>query len=155
MSAWNLDKIRAGRREFAEKRFKEFTREQLLERLVEVETSLYVMTYTLNELDILPALRGDAWMTSNLFPVMDDDGKVLTIEDSEPRVEYRELPPPEKWHETEFCHADSLSIQDGSKLSDEFEILSVHQNAPAAYIGCGNIEMGDVRRAAKLLWPSS
>jgi hypothetical protein len=67
-------------------------------------------------------------------------------------VAYRELPPIEKWHETEFSSAESLSIRDGSKIHDDFELLAVHQNAPGAYIGCGNISMGDVRRAAKLLW---
>lgn len=155
MTSWNLDKIRAGRRTFAEKHLKEATRDQLLERLVEVETSLYTMTYSLSELDIMPGHRCNAWMSSNMFACTDDDGKVLTIEDAEPRVEYRETPAPEKWHETEFSSADSLSIKDGSKIHDDFEILAVHQNAPCAYIGCGNISMGDVRRAVKLLWPAS
>lgn len=156
MSSWNLDKIRAGRREFAEKHLANATREELLERLVEVETSLYTMTYSLSELDVLPGPRRNAWITSNLFPCWDDAGdKALIITKEEPRVEYREVPPTEQWHETEFDSAESLSIKDGSKIHDDFEILSVHQNAIAAYIGCGNISMGDVRRAAKLLWPPS
>lgn len=154
MSSWNLEKIRAGRRKVANESLKDATREQLIERLVEVETSLYTLAYSLSELDIAPAHRCNAWMTSNLFPAFDESDKPLIIDrQAEPRVEYRDLPPAEKWHETEFGHAESLSIYDGSKLSDDFEILRVHQNAPGAYIGCGNISMGDVRRAAKLLWP--
>lgn len=152
MSSWNLVKIRADRRKIAETAFKDASREQIIDRLVEVEASLYTMTYSLSELDIAPGPRCNAWMTSNMFPCMDDADKVLTIEKDEPRVEYRETPPTEKWHETEFSSADSLSIKDGSKIHDDFKILAVHQNAVAAYIGCGNISMGDVRHAARLLW---
>lgn len=154
MSSWNLDKIRKDRRELAEKNFASASREELLDRLAEVEMNLYVMTYTLSELDIDPGPRRNAWVSSNLFPCWsDDETKVLTIEKEEPRVAYRDIPPTERWHETEFSSAESLSITDGSKIHDDFEILAVHQNTPGAYVGCGNIQMGDVRRAARLLWP--
>lgn len=154
-SSWNLDKIRKDRRELAEKNLAGASREELLDRIAEVEMNLYVMTYTWSELDIVPSWRCNAWVTSNLFPCRgDDDTKVLTIDQTqEPKVDYRDVPPIEKWHETEFCSEESLSIEDGSKIHDDFELISVHQNAPGAYVGCGNIKMGDVRRATELLWP--
>lgn len=154
MSGWNTEQIAAERRKRAEEVFANASREELVNRIVALETSLYKMTYSLSELDIDPSPRGSAWMASKLFPhrwlangdaefsVYDRDKKEFVAVDVKP----------ETMHEIGYALDDSVEINDGTKLPDGFEILSVHQSVSCASIYGGAIFMGDVREAAKLLW---
>ena len=96
-------------------------------------------------------------MTSKMFPANFDEIKdgEFAVYDKTASNFVSTVIPPEKLHEVEYEVAESIYVEDGSKLSDDFEVLAVHQNAIAAYVGCGGIWMKDIRRAASLLWPQS
>lgn len=155
MSLWKTDEIAAERRKKAEATFIGATREQLIDRIVALETSLYKMTYSLSELDIEPEPRASAWMYSKLFPHRYLDkaqNAEFCVFDRETKQFVEAHVTPENLHEASYELAESVEIRDGSKLPDDFEILSVHQSAMCASIYGGAICMGDVREAARLLW---
>jgi hypothetical protein len=157
MSVWKSDEIAAERRKRAEAELASATREQLLDRIVALETSLYKMTYSLNELDIEPEPRASAWMSSKLFPHrwLADQNAEFSVFDKDTRKFVAATVTPENMHEIDYELDESVEIRDGSKLPDDFQILSVNQSAMCASIYGGAICMGDVREAARLLWGKS
>ncbi|RUV07947.1 hypothetical protein EOA79_02335 [Mesorhizobium sp. M1A.F.Ca.IN.020.03.2.1] len=155
MSGWKSEEIAAERRKRAETMLGAATREQLIDRIVALETSLYKMTYSLNELDVDAGPRCSAWMVSKMFPhrFLDrEQNAEFCVYDKEKGHFVGVMVKTDTMHEVDYVLDDSVQIDDGSKLPDDFEILSVHQSAIAASIYGGSIFMGDVREAAKLLW---
>lgn len=155
MSGWKFDDITKERRAKAEDSLAGATTDQLLDHIAKVEAALYTLTYSLNDLDIEPGPRRSARATSKLFPSQFDhipDGLFAVYNSDKHEFEATTIPV-EELHAVQYAEAESISIEDGSKLSDDFEIIAVHQSAPCAYVGCGSIWMRDVRRAASILWP--
>ena len=154
MSGWKIDNITAERRKKASVKFPD-AGSDVLDHIANVEAALYCLAYPLSDLDIEPGPRRDAWMTSKMFPSNFDGIKEgeFAVYDKDAKDFVSTDIPLEKLHEVEYEVAESIYVKDGSKLSDDFEVLAVHQNAIAAYVGCGGIWMKDIRRAAKLLWP--
>lgn len=154
MSGWKIETITAERREKAKAKFPN-AGDAALDHIANVEGALYCLAYPLHNLDIEPGPRRNAWMTSKMFPAQFDSIKdqEFAVYDKEAKDFVSTVILPENLHEVEYEVSESIGITDGSKLSDDFEVLAVHQNAIAAYIGCGGIWMKDIRRAAKLLWP--
>lgn len=155
MAGWNTAQIAAERRQKAEVSLADATREELLNRIVALETSLYKLTYSLSDLDVDPGPRSSAFMTSKFFPhrYLDKDEKEeFCTFDPATRQFVGAQVSTETMQQVDYALADSVDVRDGSKLSDDLEILNVHQSATAASIWCGAIYMGDVREAAKLLW---
>lgn len=155
MSGWKTEQIAAERRKRADVAFANATREDLLARIVALETSLYKLTYSLNDLDVEPGPRNSAFMQSKFFPhrYLDKAEKeeFCTFDAATSQFVGAQVSD-ETMHRVDYALDESVDVRDGSKLSDDLEILSVHQNATAASIYCGAIYMGDVREAAKLLW---
>ena len=149
MSRWNKESIAKERREKAIVNLAGADHEQLIERIVALETALYPFAY------VCGSLNEKAWRgtnaTSKLFPMLSDNEKFLVYEDGK-SVEGEKIPE-SKLHEVEYYEADSIYIEDGTTLDDDFDILSVHQQAPGAYVGCGSITMSDVRAAVALIFP--
>lgn len=156
MSGWRIDDIKAERKAAAEKRFENSDHAALIDYIAEIEAALYTLAYPLSELDVVPGPRRSAWVSSKLFPdtfgESEFDGKYAVY--SNGKFVAKDIPDTEL-HTIGYATADSILIVDGSKLSDDFEVIAVHQNAIGAYICCGSIWMKDIRRAAKLLWPKS
>lgn len=154
MTGWKSEQIAEERRKRAESLLADATREQLLDRIVKLETSLFKLTYSLNELDIESSPRGSAFMVSKLFPHrwLADDNAEFSVFDSDKKKFVAAEVTAETMHEVSYELDDGVEIRDGSKLPDCFEILSVHQSAMCASIYGGAIFMGDVREAARLLW---
>lgn len=144
---WNRDSIREERRKSILE--KNYSPEEMIERMVELETALYPFVY------VLGALNQESWRgthaTSHLFPMLTESGKMQNYTDG--KIVEIDIPTEESLHEVEAFEEDSIIINDGRKLNDMFEIMATHQQAPGAYIGCGSIVMGDVRHAIDLLYP--
>lgn len=153
---WKIEAIKAERLKLAAGKFAGASPD-VLDHIAEVETALYCLAYPLSELDMAPAHRCNVWMSSKMFPAQFDDIKdgEFAVYDKAVGDFKSTVLPTEKLHEVDYATAEGINLMDGTKISDDFEILSVHQNAPCAYVGCGSIWMKDVRRAAKLLWPNA
>lgn len=155
MTGWKIDDITAERRKKAEDRFRTAHRDELLDHIAKVEAALYTMALPLSDLDIEAGPRRSAYVSSKLFPAKIEgvpDGKYTVWNSDKKELEATAIPD-DHLHEFEYAEAESISIMDGSKLNDDFPVISVHQNAIASYIYCGSIHMRDIRRAAALLWP--
>lgn len=152
---WKIEEITAKRLETVRKRFPEAD-SAVLDHIAAVEAALYCLAYPLSELDIERGPRRAAWMTSKLFPATYFDnipeGQFAVWDKATSEFVAKEIKL-EELHEHEYQEAESISIEDGSRLADDLEVLAVHQNAIAAYVYGGSISMGDIRRAVKLLWP--
>lgn len=153
---WRIDDIKAERKAAAEKRFESSDRAALIDHIADIEAALYTLASPLSGLDIVPGPKRSAWATSKLFPdtfgKSEFGGKYAVCSDG--KFIAKDIPDTEL-HAIEYATIDSIQIADGSKLSDDFEVIAVHQNAIAAFICCGSISMKDIRRAAELLWPKN
>jgi hypothetical protein len=155
MSNWKSEEIATERRKLAKVNLADASKGQLIDRIVALETSLYKIAYPLHELDIEPSPRASAWMTSKLFPYRYLDkaeNEEFCVFDANTKQFVGAQVASETMHQIDYILGDSVQIDDGSKLSDDLEILSVYQSAVCASIYGGSIFMGDVREAARLLW---
>ncbi len=129
---------------------------KLVERIVQLEVALYPFVTCMGSLD------DESWRgthaSSKLFPFLSEDEKfqVYQTADSDGnRGSTKEIDPesvPEnELHTLEYYCEDSICIKNGKDLDDLFEVISVHQQAPGAYVGCGSICMGDIRHASTVL----
>lgn len=153
---WSHESIKQERRQRSHATYAGWSREQLLERILELESGLYPFAYTLGGL-------GDTGMsttmTSKLFPAWskDPDKPLQAVRPATltkpPRLECVEIPLESKLHELEYEEMESLALDDGSTLDDAFQVLAVHQYVRGGYVSCGTLDMADIRRAQKLLWP--
>lgn len=147
-SHWNRESIRSERK--AKLDALNLTKEQLIERVLDLETALYPFTYTLG------SINNESWrgtnVTSKLFPMLGDDNEYLVFEPGGGTKHIKAIPESEL-HITDYYEHDSIYIKNGSNLDDLFDVLSVHQQAPGAYIGCGSVTMGDVRYAVGIMYP--
>ena len=148
MSRWNKISIAKEQREklLAEN----LTPEQLLDRAVELATALYPFAYVCGSLDTHCPKGMHA--TSKLLPMLTENDKFQVYEDED----FKEIEPipEENLHTVNYEEEDSITLVDGTLLDDSFDVLSVHQQAPGAYVGCGSITMSDVRHASRLIFPN-
>ena len=150
MSNWNEESIRAKRAEKAIVIYENADRDALIKRILDLEVGLYPFAYCLGSLD-MASWRG-TYASSKLFPMLDEkDDSFMFYKDG--NSQHVKSIPETDMHAVDYYTVDSIIISDGRDLDDSFSILAVHQEAPGAYVGCGDIAMGDVRRARRLLWP--
>lgn len=150
--SWKIDEIKAKRLARARERFGNTDRDTLIDRIATLEAAMWPFVCTLSDLDVEPGPKRSAWATSKLFPFRDDATGKMQMTDPETKQTTQIDVPDDKLHEVDYWIDESITIQDGSKLSDKLEIIGVHQSDIAAYINCGSIWMEDVRRASKLLF---
>lgn len=149
--AWNIDSISAERRGILLKRFPDAAT-HVIDHMVELEAALYPFAYTLGCLD--GGFRRGTTASSMLFPFETEGGLGLYYDKEKGSVAERELPPlSEMYREPgQWSLADSPTIMPGERLDDSLEVMAVHGHEFAASVGCGSIEMRDVRRAHALLF---
>jgi hypothetical protein len=162
--SWNHEGIAAKRRNLLREEFGEDVVDspdvkiaQLINYIVELETALYPFAY------VCGSLNEKSWRgthaTSKLFPSLDDNGNFMIYQpaaedgSSESTMLSVKTIPEDRFHKEDYEEEESITINDGTLLHDDFEILAVHQQAPGAYVGCGNITMRDVRYAINVMWP--
>jgi hypothetical protein len=153
---WNRDSIAADRRKQVEEQFAEASREELIDRIIALETEMYPFAYVLGSLNEASWRGTDA--SSKLFPSLSDDGKFQAYQSKEDSPNDKggtitlEAIAEDKLHEVDYYTEESLRIVNGEQLDDMFEIIGVHEQAPGAYVGCGSITMGDVRSLRRVLY---
>lgn len=153
---WRHEDIRAERRKIAEEQFAGADRDALLDHIADVETALFTLAYPLSGLDVEKGPYCSASARSKLFPLQeggDESSPFCAFNAGTNKFEAKSIPD-ERLHLEDYEQSDSIRILDGSKLSDEFPIISIHQSAMAASIYYGAVFMGDVRKAVALLWPA-
>lgn len=153
--SWKIGDIFAQRKEKAAARFKDASHEDLVERIAELEATLWLFAATLSCLDD-KAWRGTT-ATSKLFPetFSSDDSKEESqfwVFDHDKRNFVPRAIDAKDLHAVDYELCDSIEIADGSQLSDDFEIIATHQQEPATYVFGGAVWMGDVRRAVDVLF---
>ena len=154
-SGWNIDKIKADRLALATERFPAASPD-VLAHIADIETSLYTLAYPLNGLQIEAGPHRVAFCESKLFPLRPKEGETSFMRFcEETRTTVTASIAPSELHLVEYYCEESLPIYDSTEIDDDFEIISVGQSAIATSINCGSICMGDVRRAADLLWPQA
>lgn len=150
MSNWNYDSIKEERAKKVVEKFGEASKEQLLERLIELETAIFPFKYTLTAITNADDDTGryGVYATSKLFAFEPDDQPYRFMKHSGEigkgsvylDVEDKDL------HLHDYYEEESITIYQGDKLDDSVEILAVHSSGAGCYIGCGHITVGDVRR---------
>lgn len=147
-SHWNRTSIREERKKKLE--VLSLSREQLIERVLELETALYPFVY------VLGSLNDKSWRgtmaNSKLFPFKSEDDCFQVYKEGKTE-DYKKLSESDL-HDIDYFEEDSIIIEDGSQLNDLFSILEVNQQAPGASVGCGSIVMGDVRYAKQIFHSS-
>lgn len=150
-----MDSIVSERRAKADQMYSSADREALLARIVELEAALYPFSTTFGSLDDkLDWGRASLCVTSKLYPYTKGD-RLLVFNKETHKSDEVDRPAPENLHEIEYYLEDSMSFSDneGGRLHDSFEVISVHETGIASSIFCGSIWMEDVRRAVKALNP--
>jgi hypothetical protein len=149
--SWKYDSIAKQRAEKAAARFAAADRETLIARIVALETALYPYVVALSSV-LEKSWRGTT-ASSKLFPMRpeDSDHKFLVSNLETRKSESIDIPE-EKLAEIRYYETESLSIADGSKLGDDFTLLAFHQQAPGAYVGCGSIDVADVKYTLKVFY---
>lgn len=150
---WDFDAIKARRLAKAKAAFSALDRDALIDRIAEAEACLVTMTAALADLDITGDGRASVFVSSKLFPEQPDgmsDDEVRVFDHVKGDFIVVKTTPSEM-HGIDYETAESIHVTERDRLHDDFEILSVHESG-LAYCFCGSITMGDVRRAAKLLW---
>ena len=146
---WKYDDIAKQLKIKVESLFKDADNAVLLERIVALETALYPFV------QVMGSLNEKSWRgttaSSKLFPMLSESNQFLVYDAELKEAKEVSVIPESELHHVEYYTEDSLSIVDGAQLHDDFEILSVHQSAPGAYIGCGSISMKDIRHAQAIL----
>jgi hypothetical protein len=146
MGYWDTDSIR---REREGKLDRNMSKEQMLERILDLEVALYPLASTFHSLDGM----GDSWsseLNSNLIPNCDGTLKKIMVSSPE-KTEYVDIPPQDTWHQIEIVPRCGKDVKNSPKIHDDFEILSVVMSGPGAGGSGGAITMEDVRRATKIL----
>lgn len=149
---WKHEDIRSKRRKIAEEQFAGADRDAILDHIAEVETALYTLAYPLSGIDVEKGPYCGASVRSKLFPLEPENGDspFCVFNKETNKFDSKEIPE-DRLHAEDYETADSIQIRDGSKLSDEFPIISVHQSALASSIYYGAVFLGDVRKAVALL----
>lgn len=152
---WKIEQIRERHRKEAEQRFASADKSALLDHIAALEAALYPFAYVLGSLD-QKSWRG-THATSKLFPSQFEciPSGELPVWNSETKHYEGAAISEDKLHAVEYSETESLTIEDGTKLDNEFDILAVHQQSPGAYVSCGSITMGDARRAHALVFFTS
>lgn len=123
-------------------RYGEASKEELLARIVELESQLYPFNHCLSSL-LDKSWRGTN-VRSKLFPLLASDYSFQAYDTKTGKTETFKL------SESDYCSVsyyleESLVIEDGSQLPDDFNVMSFHQEAPGAAIYRGQISISDVR----------
>lgn len=152
--SWKIDEIFATRKERAAERYAQATHDDLVNRIAELEATMWPFVVTLSCLDE-KAWRGTT-MTSKLFPEsLDDteenDGK-FWVYDPEGKKHVAVALAASDLHSTNYVLRSSIDIADGAELSDDFEVIATHQQEPATYVFGGAIWMADIRRAVDVVF---
>ncbi len=149
--SWNIGSIAKERREKADELYKNANRDDLLTRIVQLETALYPFAYVFGALDDRPTKGMMA--TSDLFAMTNGHGQMLQYRDGNSHP--IEQPAADQLHSTEYYKHESLNICSGDPaFNDGLSVFAVHQYEGAAYCSCGDITMADVRRIKALIWPT-
>jgi len=149
---WKYKEIEDGRRAKALEKYATATHDELIERIVALETTLEPLLFVLGSLDMPPGPRESVYASSKLFPLLSNDDHFLVHKPGENGGSSEELKiPDDQLHKFEYYTQDSLSFKDGTKLDDTFEVISVHQSVMCGYMYCGSITMGDIRKAVGVL----
>ncbi len=142
--------------------YKDATKEQLIEKLAEVQAAAHGVAYALDALDSRGVSngysRGCTYMTSYFFPEdlsgegFESDGKVFITKWNEGgKTVYFEAAEPAWDGKQEINYADSLNLPCTTYANDDVVILAAHESAMACYISGGAITFGDVRILRKVL----
>lgn len=142
---WNTESIRLEREK---KLDRNMSREQMLERILDLEVALYPLAFTFHSLDGL-ANYWTSELNSNLIPIADGRGNIMVS--SAEKAGYVEIPPQDTWHQVGIVPRSGIDVSNSPKIHDDFEILSVIMSGPGAGGSGGVITMGDVRRATESL----
>lgn len=150
MRGWDYDKIAERRRKQVEETFAGKGEEALIARIVELETQLYPLYVALSPITE-KSWRGTT-ATSKLFPLRpEQDEDAFWVYNKDRSTGDHVKLDDSQLAEVDYYLEDSLCIEDGTKLGDDFEIIAFHQQAPGAYVGNGNVTVGDVRRLDQVL----
>lgn len=155
--SWNRESIIAEQRRKVAERHGGATREELLEELARVRAALYPLATTLASLDD-HAPRG-VMANSKLFPADfgegADAGKLAVYDEETRDFVFRDAPSHE-WHLHEYELAESRHHYNGkdgaTRLHDDVSVFAVHSYWTGAYAFGGEITMGDVRHAARVMF---
>lgn len=147
---WNIEKIKEARKVHIEQKYGNLSKEELLEALLELESSVYPVAYVLKGL--LGKTPIGTWVYSKLFPFQTENDDVLISNDKETReVKFHSLDESEL-HQIEYSLIESIDIKDGTRLHDDFMILDVTQEYFGGATNCGTITIGDIRRLDRILF---
>ncbi|QIG65915.1 hypothetical protein phiOC_p264 [Ochrobactrum phage vB_OspM_OC] len=149
--SWDYDKIEQITRKRVEDRFSNASNEELLDRLIELETQLYPFDFTFGGLDENPVEGMMA--TSKLWPYLSENESLQDlVPDENGKLVWKELElTTEQLADNKYHLQDSIYIDNGTKLGDEFEVFALHQYYTACYCFGGSITMGDIRRMNKVV----
>lgn len=159
---WNHKTLDAIFRKRASDMYADKSNTELIDRIIQLEVAAYGFDHTLY------SLNEESWRgthaTSPLFPSTQEDEQHRTTvfvfsvdgnykhELSGKRIPIKDIAESDL-HRYEYGERESIDIKDGRQLDDDFDIIAVHQQAPGAYVGCGSIDMGDIRHLNKVLYP--
>ena len=125
------------------------TREQLIDRILDLETALYPFTRVLSV--ISGPIENDPIASSKLFPERTEEGFLYTYNQAgEPATEYKGIPN-EKLHDIEYETTTGIVFSNNGLLDDKFPIIHFHQSYEIASMFSGDICVGDVRHAQYLM----
>lgn len=147
---WDLNHIRKSREKIINEQLADANRDVLLKRILELETILHPLLAPLSSIDENPG--GSIFVESKLFPLLDEEDENFLVYDSKTSTSKHigKTISTEDYAKHDYYLQDSIPLTDGTKLGDEFSIISVSQSVSVASIFCGNITMRDVRNAWKI-----
>jgi len=140
--AWLYDQIRKGIEESYSKT--ELTKEQLLERCIQLEMASHSFWLTFGALDD-KAWRGTT-VHSPLFPFHGDDmdfPEVLYFNKETEKLDKKTVS--EETLNTDFCTADSFCIMHPDKINNDTTLFTVTQSEMASTVYRGYVFMRDIR----------
>lgn len=151
MGTWNHEKLRNKRIEkAAADKLIDLSKEELIKKIIDLETALYPFAYTLGSIDANPP-RG-LTITSNLFAELDENRHHQIWDDEKKQfVSVKDLPEKDR-HKHEYVEAEA-AVNKGADLDDSFSIIYVQQEFYGGCAMCGTINMSDIRIAKNLLFP--
>lgn len=149
---WDYEKIAEERIEQVTTFLASASQDDIKKRLLDLESSLYAMTYTLNGLEMKDAPpRHAVTIQCGLIPFLDEQGDAIRVEKVNGKFEPVKINDPKIGDKFEL--ADSLPICGGTEIPDSFTIISGGEHITGGYCYHGSITMEDVRRAWSLLYP--
>jgi len=143
-AVWNYEAIFKEEMDATQEHYAGRPEAELLAVIAALRTQLYPLCVALCPV-LEKSWRGTS-ASSKLFPMrpQNDEHKFLIFNpetNSHDEVSLTEA----ELSGSDYYTEDSLLIEDGENLSDRFELLSFHQQAPGAYVGNGSLTVGDVR----------